>query len=133
MALHSCSKVPGCTDTNAVNYNPDAEEDDGGCAYQGGVVFWHNEATSNNLVAAGISQIEFYVNGSFADQVPANVYWSSAPDCQDDVAYTVENYGLGFSMSETFNYVIRDQDDNVLETGTYEIVGNTCTVEEFVY
>ena len=32
-ATSSCSKEEGCTDENAINYDPDAEEDDGSCVY----------------------------------------------------------------------------------------------------
>lgn len=31
--LPSCKKEQGCTDISAVNYNPDAEKDDGSCTY----------------------------------------------------------------------------------------------------
>ncbi len=31
--IFSCAKEKGCTDANALNYNPDAEEDNGTCTY----------------------------------------------------------------------------------------------------
>jgi hypothetical protein len=33
LALSSCKKEEGCTDPNSLNYNPDAEVDDGTCEY----------------------------------------------------------------------------------------------------
>jgi hypothetical protein len=32
--FNSCSKTQGCTDSNAINYSNDAEEDDGTCNYK---------------------------------------------------------------------------------------------------
>ena len=46
--LLSCAKE-GCTDPDAENYNSSATKSDGSCTFQGRVVFWYNEATSNSL------------------------------------------------------------------------------------
>tara|TARA_Y100000385_G_scaffold247047_1_gene266791 strand:- start:1470 stop:1637 length:168 start_codon:yes stop_codon:yes gene_type:complete len=35
-----CSKEQGCMDSDAVNFNSLAEEDDNSCQYEGRIVFW---------------------------------------------------------------------------------------------
>lgn len=132
-SLSSCYKTPGCTDEDADNYYFFAEKDDGTCYYSGGVVFYHGLETSQNMIKAGIKYIKFYVDGHFEASISANVYWSTVPDCQNDEAFTIENYGLGHSKSKDFDYAIKDQDENLIKTGTFTIKANACEVIEFVY
>lgn len=131
--LSACSKVPGCMDPDGANYDPLAEEDNGLCNYMGGAAFWHNEASAQSMIDDGITQIEFYVDGVFMDQVTPFTHWDTPPSCQSDIAFTIENYGLGSAKSKTFSYVVRDQDDNLIGSGNFTIYGNRCSTYEFVY
>lgn len=44
--IASCKKE-GCTDYNADNYNPSANDNDGSCIYSGTVTFWINTNYNN--------------------------------------------------------------------------------------
>ncbi|MFC2114055.1 hypothetical protein ACFLRI_01755 [Bacteroidota bacterium] len=132
-SISGCSKTPGCMDEDADNFYFFAEEDDGTCYYSGGVVFYHDLETSQNLVNAGIKYIKFYVDGHFEKSVSANIYWSYIPDCQNDEAFTIENYGLGQTKSKFFDYAVKDQDENVLKTGKFTIRANACEVVKFIF
>lgn len=134
LALVSCKKpVPGCTDTNAENYNYEAEEKDGTCSYRGSAVFYHDMQTSQNLINAGVTSVKLYVDGNFMDLMSPNVGFSFVPSCDHPDAMLMYNYGIGNVPSKTFIYSIRDQNQVVLAFGTFEITGNQCNAIEYTY
>ena len=49
-----CAKDEGCTNINAANYDQEAIEDDGSCEFEGKMVFWYNQATSQELLSADV-------------------------------------------------------------------------------
>ncbi len=87
----SCSKEQGCTDPLGTNYSETAEEDDGSCTYEGGVVFWYNESTSIKLVNDGAISLTYYVDGKIVGSSAANVYWTGLepPNCGQEGLITV--------------------------------------------
>ena len=126
LTLVSCKKEEGCTDKNAANYSVDAEEDDGTCTYNGSVVFWYNQATSNYLTSDPPSQsLVFYVDGVVVGSTAANVYWNSAPSCGTNGSITVEK-DLGFSKSKSYNYRVVDNNNLELWSGNVSLDANTC-------
>ena len=130
----SCKKpVPGCTDPDAENYSAEAEKNDFTCSYRGSAVFYCNEESSTNLVAAGVTTVKLYVDDHIWDLKPATNYFTSEPDCEDPDALNMSNYGIGQFTSYDFNYKLKDQDGFVLKTGTFTIYGNQCTAVEFSY
>lgn len=131
--LSACSKVPGCMDVDAVNYDPLAEEDNGQCNYMGGAAFWHNEASAQSMINDGITQVEIYVDGYLEGQITPFTHWDTPPSCESDIAVTIPNYGLGSAKSKSFSYAVRDQDDNLIGSGSFTIYGNRCETVEFVY
>jgi hypothetical protein len=81
--IESCAKkIGGCMDTNATNFNINANENNGTCQYQGKVVFWWNQAFADSCSHAGVDSVKIYTRGILqcATSVPTQS-WSSAPDC----------------------------------------------------
>lgn len=125
--------IPGCTDLAAENFDGLAEEDDGSCSYRGSAVFYHGQQTSQNLIDAGVTNVKLYVDGSFWDAMSPNVGFNFVPTCSHPDAMRVENYGTGSDAYQTFNYRITDQDENILDEGTFIISGNECNAIEYFY
>lgn len=134
LGLVSCKKpVPGCTDQDAENWSFEAEENDGSCSYRGGAVFYHNSQTSQNLIDDGVTNVRLYVDGNFMDFMSPNVGFNFVPTCEHPDAMLMSNYGIGNIPSKSFYYSIRDQNQVVLASGTFDIKGNQCTAIEYSY
>ena len=128
----SCAKEKGCTDPDSINYNADAEEDDGSCEYVGRVVFWYNEATADSLLEDGAISLTYYVDGTLVGSSAASVYWTGAPECGQEGSVTITK-NLGNAKNKTFTYSVKDQDDFEYWSGTVDFKANTCIATELTW
>ena len=120
--LSACKKpVPGCTNSSAENFNYEAEEDDGTCSFRGSAVFYHDQATSQQLLNDGVTNVKLYVDGNFWDFMSPNVGFNFVPNCGHPDAMNMGNYGIGNVPSKSFTYTIKDQNENILSGGTFLI------------
>jgi hypothetical protein len=129
----SCKKkVSGCMDSDAENYDFAATESTS-CSYRGSVVFYHDLQTSQQLINDGITDVKLYVDGVYMDHMSPNTGFSYIPGCDHENAMTYQNVGIGFTKTKSFSYSIKDQDNKVLDTGTFTITGNSCNAIEYNY
>lgn len=121
----SCSKG-GCNNEDAINYDSSAKRDDGSCVYEGDVVVWYGESTSQDLIADGVTSLTFYVDGEIEGSAASSVFWTSEPNCGQSGSWSV-SLRLGGNSSQLLSYEVVDQDDNSLWSGNLDFQANTCT------
>ena len=125
IVLAGCS-VDGCTDANATNYDPAADNFDGSCEYEGEVVFWYGEATSQALLAIYSNSLSFYVDGQIQGSTAASQYWTAAPDCGQNGSVTITK-DLGNSTALASTYEVIDDYGDLWWSGVINFEANTCT------
>ena len=127
----ACSKdkVRGCTDPDSITYNSNAEEDDNSCLYEGSIVFWYGQNISTFLQLDGAISLTYYVNGVIVGSSATNVYWNTAPNCDQGGSVT-HTASLGHNKTKTTTYAIKDQTGFTYWSGTVDYEANSCVKYE---
>ncbi len=117
----ACSKQNGCTNENAINYDPSAEVDDGTCQYNGSIVFW-------NHVDDGLCEVAISVDGVAVGVITQD--YPGAPNCGQNGCVTFVGKPKTYTVqaSETDDC---DGDGDV-RTWNFEITlqGNSCLTQK---
>ena len=149
LVFTACKKEEGCTDTNAVNFDPNAEENDGSCLYQcddpfatnylitpsgnpaceyeGDVVFYLDVPAAQNFTNDGIPFLDVYVGNNLAGSMPTNVGFISTITCTDTDPEPVHFiYQWQNEQSTNLTWTVRDGTGFIWYDGTNLLLANNC-------
>lgn len=131
LSITSC-KQDGCMDPDSKTFNADADRDDGSCKYEGSIVFYYKESSSNQLVTDGSTALTYYLDGNIIGSSAANVFYTSAPNCGSNgsISKTID---LGSNKSKSITYKVVDDFGDTIWMGTYTVTANTCNQLELIY
>ncbi len=136
ITLLAACKKEGCTDTNAVNYNEEANTDDGSCMYNATAHFWMDATTSQNLQLVSISGfIDVYLDGLYAGTMDISAFSNTQPPCGNGGASFTHD--LGSKLNNIIQYDLRYTDQfgqsQVFQDGTMPLSFNDCSQVEVEY
>lgn len=104
--------IEGCTDYDAVNYNSNANYDDGSCYYpDGDAVFYTDEDYGHGYISV-------YVEGSYIGNI-STFYPAERPDCFDNGCVTITRSPGEYSFHAT-------AEDGWYWSGVFSIWSNDC-------
>jgi outer membrane lipoprotein SlyB len=126
LSITGCKKE-GCTKSYATNYSAEAKKDNGSCSYKEDVIFWVDLDGSQALQGAAISGITLYVDGALVGSSLSNVYWTGAPNCDQQGNFKVA-VDMGQNSSKTINFELKDNNGNSLYSDSYIVYAGGCSV-----
>ncbi|MDZ4822614.1 MAG: hypothetical protein SH856_04075 [Flavobacteriales bacterium] len=124
ITLTSCDpKIKGCMNENAENYNADANQDDGNCLFEGRYIIWFGAVESYELADNEVEELNYFVDGQYLETTGAYSYLYEVPSCADELPVFFSRELNSENDTEEFTYLVTDQDDNALYsgTGTFEV------------
>ncbi len=89
--------VEGCTDPNAINYNPQADINNNSCDFTGDIIFYLDQAAGIYLYNEGVDKLTFYIDGNnIGSQYNDGGFYTSQtpPNCLTTSLQLVQFIGL---------------------------------------
>jgi hypothetical protein len=137
----SCSRR-GCTDKDGNNYEPNAKVDCSCCYYYGKAFIWYRDPFYTTLQNEGVSNLMFYVDGSFVSKTSNNIIayetYSGNPAYNEDYLFTTSDplddnvltLNMGSQKTKSYNLVVKDQGGVVRWQGIMTLNANKVVAVE---
>ncbi len=127
----SCKDKEGCTNPNAINYDSDAEKEDGSCKANGSLMFWIDDITFGILYNdLSVQQLNFYIDGKLEGVQDVTVFSENEPACETSFTYSRE---VPLSGGKWVDYKVLDEDDNEIWNDEVVIPADQCNKLQLVY
>ena len=140
----SCRKEEGCMNPSAINYNPDAEEDDGSCLILGctNPTMFNYDPNANTDNGGCIPFINGCTDATMFNYNPnANTdngtcltaqqaaigFWDVSPDCDDITVPVIGSISLNDQIPENIEVNEGSGDIIFIDLGTSQIEGNIAS------
>ena len=140
----SCRKEEGCMNPSAINYNPDAEEDDGSCLILGctNPTMFNYDPNANTDNGGCIPFINGCTDATMFNYDPnANTdngtcltaqqaaigFWDVSPDCDDITVPVIGSISLNDQIPENIEVNEGSGDIIFIDLGTSQIEGNIAS------
>ena len=131
LSITSCKEKKGCTNPNAINYDADAETEDGNCKAEGSVMFWIDQETFGYLYnEEAVQELSFYINGKLRGSQKVTVFSPSEPECNASFTFTGN---VPYDGAMWVTYKVLDEDKKELWSGEVVMPADQCNKLELVY
>ena len=127
--------VEGCTDPNAINYNPQADINNNSCDFTGDIIFYLDQAAGIYLYNEGVEKLTFSINTINGEFVNINIgsqyndggfYTAQTPpNCFDNFFTTGSVYWSNNSYT-TISWEAIDEAGFVWYENTTILEGSEC-------
>jgi len=124
--------VEGCTDPNAINYNPQADINNNSCDFTGDIIFYLDAAAGIYLYNEGVDKLTFYIDGNnIGSQYNDGGFYTAQtpPNCFDNFFTTGSVYWSNNSYT-TISWEAIDETGYVWYNSEAYLEANTCTTME---
>lgn len=131
LSVVSCKDKEGCTNPNAINYDADAETENGTCKDEGSLMFWIDQETFGYLYNEHtVQELNFYINGKLRGTQDVTKFFTSEPVCDSSFTFTGH---VPFGGGEWVNYKVLDEDNQEFWSGDIVIPADQCNKLELIY
>ena len=124
--------VEGCTDPNAINYNPQADINNNSCDFKGYILFYLDEDAAVFFTINNVQKLTFFIDGNPIGSQYNNggfTYSDGIPDCHEVHFTTGEVYWFDHSYTE-ISWEAIDETGYVWYDSEAYLEANTCTTME---
>ena len=122
----------GCTDPLSPDFDAKAIKDNGSCTYDGRLIIWFDELSSDNMENLWINSLSVYVDGSLVGTIAVDEWTNGQPNCSNGggVRATVNTDGAD---SKLVQYTVQDDLGFTIQHGTVTVSNSNCAWVEVVY